>query len=121
MHYTGTLIIMKWLFFLILLSGVLVGCARKQPAERVNITMKKYEFVPSEVHVKRGQPVVFIVTSADTQHGFHVGEFGINEPVKKGQTVEVEFESDRAGSFPMNCSIVCGAMHDDMVGKIVVE
>src|SRR3954463_6590303 len=112
---------MKWTFFLILLSSSAVGCAHKQPAERINITMKKYEFVPAEVHVKRGQLVLFVVTSADTQHGFHVDEFGINEPVKKGQTAEVEFESDKAGTFPMNCSIICGAMHDDMVGKIVVE
>ncbi len=101
--------------------AALSGCAKKVPAERINITMKKYEFVPAEVHVKRGQKVLFVVTSADTQHGFHVDAFGINEPVKKGQTAEVEFESDRAGTFLMNCSIICGAMHDDMVGKIVVE
>jgi len=112
---------MNRLFFVILLGTVLVGCAHKQPPQRINITMKKYEFVPAEVHVKRGQRVLFVVTSADTQHGFHVEAFGINEPVKKGQTAEVEFESDRAGTFPMNCSIICGAMHDDMVGKIVVE
>jgi len=111
---------MKRLLSTILLCTLFAGCAKK-PAERINITMKKYEFVPSEVHVKRGQPVLFVVTSADTQHGFHVGEFGINEPVKKGQTAEVEFESDRAGTYSMQCSIVCGAMHDDMVGKIVVE
>jgi len=111
---------MKRLLSTILLCTLVAGCAKK-PAERINITMKKYEFVPSEVHVKRGQPVLFVVTSADTQHGFHVGEFGINEPVKKGQTAEVEFESDRAGTYSMQCSIVCGAMHDDMVGKIVVE
>ena len=112
---------MKRLFFAIFLSGVLVGCAHKQPAQRINVTMKKYEFVPAEVHVKRGQRVLFVVTSADTQHGFHVEGFGINEPVKKGQTAEVEFQSDQAGTFPMNCSIICGVMHDDMVGKIVVE
>src|SRR4051812_24485439 len=112
---------MKRLFFLSIVGVLLVGCAKKPPAERINITMKKYEFVPAEVHVKRGQRVLLVVSSADTQHGFHVDAFGINEPVKKGQTVEVEFESDRAGTFPMNCSIICGAMHDDMVGKIVVE
>lgn|SRR3954452_9181335 len=112
---------MKLLLPIILLAAVFIGCAKKPPAERINITMKKYEFVPPEVHVKRGQRVMFVVTSTDTQHGFHVDAFGINEPVKKGQTAEVEFESERAGTFPMNCSIVCGAMHDDMVGKIVVE
>jgi len=41
--------------------------------------------------------------------------------VKKGQTAEVEFESDQAGTFPMNCSIICGSRHDDMVGRIIVE
>src|SRR5437660_1614520 len=112
---------MKRHLFIILLPALFAGCAKKPPAVRVNITMKEYEFVPSEIHVQRGQRVLFVVTSADTQHGFHVDAFGINEPVKKGQSAEVEFESDRAGTYPMNCSIICGAMHDDMADKIVVE
>jgi cytochrome c oxidase subunit 2 len=112
---------MKRTLLFISLVAITAGCAKKPPAQRINITMKKYEFVPPEVHVKRGQRVLFVVSSADTQHGFHVDAFGINEPVKKGQTAEVEFESDLAGTYPMNCSIICGAMHDDMVGKIVVE
>jgi len=112
---------MKRLLAAIFLIAALSGCAKKQPAERINITMKKYEFVPPEVHVKRGQQVVFVVTSADKQHGFHVDAFGINEPVQKGKVAEVEFESDKAGTFPMNCSIICGSGHDDMEGKIVVE
>ena len=105
----------------ICLLAALCGCAKKQPSERINITMKKYEFIPPEVHVKRGQRVVFVVTSADKQHGFHVDAFGINEPVQKGQTAEVEFLSDKTGTFPINCSIICGSGHDDMTGKIIVE
>lgn len=112
---------MKRFLLALILFTVLVGCVRKPPSERINITMKKYGFVPAEVHLKRGRRVLLVITSADTQHGFHVDAFGINEPVKKGQTAEVEFVSDRAGTFPMNCSIICGARHDDMVGKIVVE
>jgi len=112
---------MTRLFLILLLLTVLTGCVKKPPSERIHITMKKYEFVPAEVHVKRGQRVLLVVWSADTQHGFHVDAFGINEPVKKGQTVEVEFESDQAGTFPMNCSIICGSRHDDMVGRIIVE
>jgi len=109
------------LFLGICLLVGLSGCAKKQPAERINITMKKYEFVPPEVHVKRGQKVLFVVSALDSQHGFHVEAFGINEPVQKGKTAEVEFEPDQAGTFPMNCSIICGSRHDDMEGKIVVE
>jgi cytochrome c oxidase subunit 2 len=112
---------MKPLLLALVLPALLTGCVRKAPSERINITMKKYEFVPAEVRIKRGQRVLLVITAADTQHGFHVDAFGINEPVKKGQTAEVEFVSDRAGSFPMNCSIICGARHDDMVGKIIVE
>ena len=112
---------MKQLFSVMLGVALLTGCAKKQPAERINILMKKYEFVPGEVHVKRGQRVLFVVSSADTQHGFHVDAFGINEPIKKGQPAEVEFESDQSGTFAMSCSIICGSRHDDMAGKIVVE
>jgi cytochrome c oxidase subunit II len=111
----------RFLALALCLAGALSGCAKKPPAERINITMKKYEFVPPEVHVKRGQRVLFVVSSLDTQHGFHVEAFGINEPIQKGKAAEVEFESDKAGTFPMNCSIICGSRHDEMEGKIVVE
>jgi cytochrome c oxidase subunit II len=113
---------MKYVFSLTLcLLAALAGCAKKPPSERINITMKKYEFIPPEVHVKRGRRVLFVINSLDTQHGFHVDAFGINEPVKKGLPAEVEFESDKAGTFSMNCSIICGARHDDMEGRIIVE
>jgi len=111
----------RFLALTLCLAGALSGCAKKPPTARINIAMKKYEFIPPEVHVKRGERVLFVINSLDTQHGFHVDVFGINEPVKKGQPAEVEFESDKPGTFPMNCSIICGARHDDMEGKIVVE
>jgi plastocyanin len=61
----------RFLVLTLCLAGALSGCAKKPPSERINITMKKYEFMPPEVHVKRGQRVLFVINSLDTQHGFH--------------------------------------------------
>src|ERR1051326_6653296 len=108
---------------LCLISLVVLGAesCNRQPAVHIPLTMKKYEFVPSEIHVRRGQRVVLEITTADVQHGFHVGDWDINEPVQKGKVTEVEFEAQQPGEHKMNCSIICGPMHDEMTGKIVVE
>ena len=36
----------------------------------IEITAKKFEFTPSEITLKKGEPVILRLTSADRVHGF---------------------------------------------------
>ncbi len=101
----------------------LAGCnSSATPDVRMRLVMKKYSFDPPIIHVKKGQVVELDIESADVQHGFTVPDLGIKEPVQPHRPpAKVIFKADRAGVFPMTCSIICGPGHDDMQGKIIVE
>lgn len=110
---------------LVCFSGTWSGCRReetpKQPSVHLNVVMKKYAVEPAEIRVKQGDLVMLHVTTPDVQHGFEVTELGINEPVNPGKAAVISFKAEKKGEFPVVCSIICGAGHDDMTGKIIVE
>ncbi|MBZ5646726.1 MAG: cupredoxin domain-containing protein [Acidobacteriia bacterium] len=103
------------------LALVPAGCNSGKPDVVIPVVMKKYSFDPPVIRVKRGQLVELDVSTADVQHGFTVRDLGIKEPIPPHRPAKIIFKADRAGVFPMTCSIICGPGHDDMVGKIIVE
>ncbi len=108
------------LLFLAPLCG-LSGCNSGKPDVVIPVVMKKYALDPPVIRVKKGQLVELDVSTADVQHGFTVPDLGIKEPIQPRRPARIVFKADRAGVFPMSCSIICGPGHDDMAGKIVVE
>jgi cytochrome c oxidase subunit 2 len=87
----------------------------------ITVTATKYEFNPNPIRVKKGERVKLIVTAQDHDHGFQLEAFNIQQEIKKGTSVTVEFTADRAGTFPFHCSKFCGFGHRKMKGTLVVE
>lgn len=103
-------------------SLVALGCTRHAaPAVTIQVKMRKYAIEPKEIHLKLGQPVRFVVSSADVQHGFSVPGLDIREAVAPGKPADFDFTPDKKGVFEMKCGIICGPGHDQMTGRIVVE
>jgi cytochrome c oxidase subunit II len=92
-----------------------------QGVHEIQVTLKKYEFSPGSLHVKKGERVKLIMAAVDHDHGFKLDEFGVNQKVQKGTTATVEFIADKSGSFQFRCSTVCGLGHRGMKGTLVVE
>ncbi len=90
-------------------------------AVEIKMTAKKYRFDPNEVTVKKGQHVKLLITALDRDHGFKLEAFNINQKLKKGETETIEFDADKTGTFPFQCSEFCGLGHGKMKGKLVVE
>lgn len=109
---------------LVLLSILTVGCqsrvGQKEPV-RIKVVAKKYQFDPPEIRVKKGDEVLLEVTTADVQHGFHVADLDISEPIQKGKVAEIRFTAANRGEHKIECDIICGPRHEEMVGKIIVE
>jgi cytochrome c oxidase subunit II len=109
---------------LILLALSVAGCGKsnnsKEPV-RIKVVAKKYRFEPQEIRLKKGEEVVLEVSTADVQHGFHVPELDITEPIQKGKVAEIRFTPKERGAYNVECNIICGPGHDDMAGKIIVE
>jgi cytochrome c oxidase subunit 2 len=119
---------MKRKFMLLnLLVAILVAAtfitpkAQAQAApRRIVITAKRFSYDPGEITLKKGQPVVLVLKSADVAHGLHFRDFNINVKVKAGDTAEVQFTPDKTGDFVGHCSVFCGSGHGSMTLKLHV-
>jgi len=93
----------------------------KVPQQRVEMTARKYEFTPSEVHVKQGTLVTLVVESVEGTHGIALADFGIDEPLPLGEKKTIRFYAAEKGEIPFKCSHFCGTGHFSMKGKFIVE
>jgi len=73
-----------------------------------------FDFTPGEITLKKGEPVVLVLTSADVDHGVKFKELHVDVKAKKGQTSEVTFTPDQVGTFVGQCSVFCGSGHGSM-------
>jgi len=72
--------------------------------------------------VKKGDTLIFRITSADVTHSFVIEELGIDSgPLKTGFINEVKLKADKVGSYTFKCDYVCQIRHVQMVGKLIVE
>jgi len=87
--------------------------AQESP-RRIEITAKKFSFDPSEITVKKGQPVVLVIKSADVAHGLRFRDLNLNVKVDQGATAELSFTPEKTGDFVGKCSVFCGSGHSQM-------
>jgi|ERR1700679_827041 len=128
-RHTQGEIMKKKLLLLTLIVGALslsafsVSQAQAQAApQRIAVTAKRFSFDPGEITLKKGQPVVLVLTSADVAHGLRFRDLNVNVKVNAGGTAEVQFTPDKTGDFVGQCSVFCGSGHGSMSLKLhVVE
>jgi cytochrome c oxidase subunit 2 len=111
----------------ILLAAALVAAGISSPVaqaqdspKRIEITAKRFNFEPGEITLKKGQPVVLVLKSADVGHGLHIRELNVDVKVGKGGTAEVKITPDKTGDFMGHCSVFCGSGHGSMAFKVHV-
>ena len=91
------------------------------PSQKViQVTAKNFEFSPGEITVKKGEPLVLELTSADRAHGFYLPDFGVDAKIKPGAVTRVSFTPSKPGKFNFACDVFCGSGHEEMSGTLVV-
>ena len=110
---------MKYMLVPLLLIGAafapLKSNVRAQDSpRRIEITAKQFSFEPSEITVKKGEPVVLVIKSADVAHGLRFRDLNLNVKIDKGGTAELPFTPDKTGDFVGQCSVFCGSGHGGM-------
>jgi len=108
---------------LVAIPGRLAGTPSLQETERrvIEITVKRYEFVPPSVEVVQGERVRLVVKSGDGLHGFGIKRFNVSKEIPRGETVNIDFVADAPGEFPILCTEFCGDGHEQMKGVLVVK
>jgi cytochrome c oxidase subunit II len=81
---------------------------------RIEVTAKRFAFAPSEVALKKGEPVVLVLKSEDVAHGVKFDELHLKTEIGKDAAAELAFTPDQAGTFVGHCSHFCGSGHGEM-------
>jgi len=110
----------KWTLTIVLAAAFIAGLTFVSPVpgqpapHRIEVTAKRFDFTPGEITLKKGEPVVLVLKSADVAHGVRFKELGVSVNAGKGQTTEVAFTPDKTGTFVGHCSVFCGSGHGSM-------
>jgi len=119
----GVRAIVPALSVILLIGAASLGLAKsKDQSERVvSIKVKRFEYMPREVTLKKGVPVVLELKSLDVPHGFNLPDLGVRADVLPGQTTRVHIVPKQTGRFVFHCDIFCGTGHEELEGAIVVK
>ncbi len=104
-----------------------IGEFKKDPEKYISkikeFDVEAYQFgySPERIEVKKGDIVKIFATSRDVPHGVYIKKYDINTTMGKGETKKIEFIADKAGEFPILCSVYCGRGHSDMKAVLAVE
>src|SRR3978361_1276885 len=110
----------------IILRTIFIGCLAMgsltlsgfSPApdspRRIEVSVKKFAYTPAEITLKKGEPVVLVLTTEDVTHGLKFKELNLNSKFEKGKPAELAFTPDKTGDFVGHCSVFCGSGHGSM-------
>jgi cytochrome c oxidase subunit 2 len=103
---------------------------RKVPRDAMVITVTARQWVwsftypngkrTSELILALDKPVKLELRSLDVIHGFYVPAFRIKEDVVPGKDNYTWFAPTRVGSFDIECTVICGVGHANMLSKVIV-
>jgi cytochrome c oxidase subunit 2 len=121
MHRKRRVVLQGGVLLTLALAAMASGAHESPAPDAIQVTARKYEFNPATITVKQGEHVKLLITATDHDHGFKLEEFNVEQRLPKGVPTAVEFTADKAGTFPFECSVVCGIGHRRMKGKLVVQ
>ena len=94
------------------------------PAPRlvtVEMTAKRFAFLPEQVEVAEGDEVTINIRSADGTHGIEIGKLKVKKTIPRGgDVVTLSFTAPAPGRYVITCSEYCGRGHDDMKSVLLV-
>jgi len=89
-------------------------------ARVVRVTARKFAFLPREIELKKGVPVVLEFVGADVVMGFKAPDFNVRTDIIPGQVSRLRLVPDKTGTFVFLCDVFCGDGHEGMSGQIHV-
>jgi cytochrome c oxidase subunit 2 len=114
----------------IIAAAALAACAlffsgsrarAQEPPKVIAVTAKRFEFLPHELKLKKGETVTLHITSEDVEHGFFNRKMKIDTDIAAGQSADVTITPDQEGKFVIICDHFCGTGHGGMHLAVEVE
>ena len=82
--------------------------------KRIEVVASRFTYSPAVITLKKGEPVVLVISSKDVAHGVHFKELNLNVKTSKGGSAELPFTPSQTGDFVGHCSVFCGSGHGAM-------
>jgi cytochrome c oxidase subunit 2 len=96
----------------------------ESPAPRavtVEMTARRFTFLPEQVEAVEGDDVTINMRSADGTHGIEIAKLKLKRVIPRGgEAVTLSFTAPAPGHYVITCSEYCGRGHDDMKSVLVV-
>lgn len=101
---------------LLMLAGVTFthSAPAADSPRRIEVVAKRFAYVPGDITLKKGEPVVLVLRSEDVPHGVKFKELNLQTQIAKGATSELSFTPAQTGDFVGHCSRFCGSGHGSM-------
>jgi cytochrome c oxidase subunit 2 len=87
-------------------------------AQAITLTATNFKYDQAEYKVKKGQPVTITLKEGEGMHGAAISEYKVNLK-KDGDSAT--FTPDKAGTYTIQCSVMCGTGHATMKSTLIVE
>jgi cytochrome c oxidase subunit 2 len=95
-------------------AALSVNAGAADGPRKIEIVAKRFTYTPSEITLKKGEPVVLVIRSEDVTHGLKFKELNLQTEIGKGAISELPFTPTQTGDFVGHCSHFCGAGHGSM-------
>jgi len=101
-------------------TGMTLPAPAQAAPQRIEITAKRFGYQPSQITLKKGEPVVLVLKSVDVPHGLRFKDLNVDVKAGKSKTSEISFTPEKTGTFVGHCSVFCGAGHGGMTLTLTV-
>jgi cytochrome c oxidase subunit II len=94
--------------------------ASSDAPQEVNLiaSAETFKYDKSDYRVKKGVPVKLTLEMKDGNHGAKLADFNVN---LNADNPTATFTPDKAGTFLIKCSVICGSGHMTMTANLIVE
>lgn len=93
----------------------------RDQAPECEVTAGDFAFTPARIEVRQNDIVKVTFTAVDIPHSFTIDGYRIAKRAGVAQTIVFEFRADRAGTFPIYCSLTADDRCRRMKGELVVK
>ncbi len=88
--------------------------AYAQMPKTIEVHAKRFEYVPAEITIKKGQPVQLELISDDVAHSLRIDTLNVNVKMPANEKVETTITPEQTGDFKGRCGVYCGKGHGEM-------
>jgi cytochrome c oxidase subunit II len=96
------------------------GASAAEGPRVIEIKAREFKFSPTEITLKKGEPVILRLSSEDRTHGFFLRALKLDAEIPPDKTVDMAVTPKSTGRYTALCDHYCGTGRGGMKMKVIV-